>query len=180
MTGGGGSGIDLNGAIAAAQKAANGLADGPPKDAAVRASAVYGKAGDHSTGVYAATGPSNEASPADEQMGAKDSPDGVLFDCTFNSDRLQGESLTRAVMHMGEHISEIRDPAPGNESAPPYVLESDAWVVTAVSAAFSGQKFLTLPGGYVVWDANWPVADRTDKMEAVLKDFLTSEAALGR
>jgi len=47
MTGGGGSGIDLNGAIADAQKAANGLAAGPPKDAAIRAAAVYGKAGDH-------------------------------------------------------------------------------------------------------------------------------------
>jgi|GEM_PF-656887 len=178
--GGGGNGIDLNGAIAAAQKAANGLAAGPPKDAAVRASAVYGKAGDHSTGVFTANGPANEATPADEQLGTKDSPDGVLFNCTFNSDRLQGDSLTRAVMHMGEHISELRNPAPGNESAPPYFLESDAWVVTAVAAAFSGQKFLTLPGGYLIWDSNWPVADRTDKMESVLKDFLVNEAALSR
>jgi hypothetical protein len=178
--GGGANGIDLNGAIAAAQKAANGLAAGPPKDAAIRASAVYGKAGDHSTGVFTANGPSNEASPADEQLGTKDSPDGVLFNCTFNSDRLQGDSLTRAVMHMGEHISELRNPDPGNESAPPYVLESDAWVVTAVSAALSGQKFLSLPGGYVIWDSNWSVADRTDKMESVLKDYLVNEAALGR
>jgi len=180
MTGGGGSGIDLNGAIAAAQKAASGLAAGPPKDAAIRASAVYGKAGDHSTGVFVGNGPSNEASPADEQLGTKDSPDGVLFNCTFNSDRLQGNSLTRAVMHMGEHISELRNPDPGNESAPPYILESDAWVVTTMSAAFSGQKFLSLPGGYVIWDSSWPVADRTDKMESVLKDFLVNEAALGQ
>ena len=42
---GAGSGIDINGAIAAAQKAADALAAGAPKDAAVRASAVYGKAG---------------------------------------------------------------------------------------------------------------------------------------
>ncbi len=83
-------------------------------------------------------------------------------------------------MHMGEHISELRDPAPGNEAAPPYVLESDAWVVTAVSAAFSGQKFLSLPGGYVIWDSSWSVADRTDKMESVLKDFLVNEAGLSR
>jgi hypothetical protein len=178
--GGGGNGIDLNGAIAAAQKAANGLAAGPPKDAAIRAAAVYGKAGDHSTGVFTANGASNEASPADEQLGTKDSPDGVLFNCTFNSDRVQGDSLTRAVMHMGEHISELRNPDPGNEGAPPYVLESDAWVVTSVSAALSGQKFLSLPGGYLIWDSSWSVADRTDKMESVLKDFLVNEAALGR
>jgi hypothetical protein len=180
VSGGGGSGIDLNGAIAAAQKAVNGLAAGPPKDAAIKASAVYGKAGDHSTGVFTAYGPSNEASPADEQLGTKDSPDGVLFNCTFNSDRIQGDSLTRAVMHMGEHISELRNPDPGNEGAPPYVLESDAWVVTAVSAALSGQKFLSLPGGYVIWDSSWAVADRTDKMDSVLKDFLVNEAALSR
>jgi hypothetical protein len=177
---GAGSGIDLNGAIAAAQKSATGLAAGPPKDAAIRAAAVYGKAGDHSTGVITANGPSNEASPGDEQLGTKDSPDGVLFICAFNSDRLQGDSLTRAVMHMGEHISELRNPDPGNEGAPPYVLESDAWVVTAVSAALSGQKFLSLPGGYVIWDSSWSVDDRTDKMESVLKDFLVNEAALGR
>jgi len=83
-------------------------------------------------------------------------------------------------MHMGEHVSELRNPAPGNEAAPPYVLESDAWVVTAVSAALSGQKFLSLPGGYVIWDSSWSEADRTDKMESVLKDFLVNEAALGR
>ena len=180
MTGGGGSGIDVNSAIAAAQKAAGGLAPGPPKDAAIRAAAVFGKAGDHSTGVFTANGPSNEASPADEQLGTKDSPDGVLFNCTINPDRVQGDSLTRTVMHMGEHISELRNPDPGNESAPPYVLESDAWVVTAVSAALSGQKFLSLPGGYVIWDSSWSTADRTDKMESVLKDFLVNEAALGR
>jgi hypothetical protein len=180
VSAGAGSGIDVNGAIAAAQKAANGLAPGAPKDTAIKSVAVYGKAGDHSTGVFAANGLANEASPKDEELGLKDSPDGVLFNCSFNSDRLQGDSLTRAVIHIGEHISELRDPVQGNESAPPYILESDAWVVTAVSAAFSGQKFLSLPGGYVIWDSNWPVAGREDKMEAELKDFLVNEAALGR
>ena len=83
-------------------------------------------------------------------------------------------------MHMGEHISELRNPEPGNEAAPPYVLESDAWVVTAVSAAFSGQKFLSLPGGYVIWDINWPADDRNDKMATALKDFLVNEAMLSQ
>jgi hypothetical protein len=180
MTGGGGSGIDLNGAIAAAQKAANGLAAGPPKDAAIRAATVYGKAGDHSTGVFVANGIANEASPQNEELGTKDSPDGVLFNCTINSDRVQGDSLTKAVMHMGEHISELRSPAPGNEAAPPYALESDGWVVTAVSAVVGGQKFLSLPGGYVIWDINWPADDRNTKMASSLKDFLVNEAMLSQ
>jgi hypothetical protein len=122
----------------------------------------------------------NEASPKDEEPGAKDSPDGVLFNCMFNSDRLQQDSLTRAVLHLGVHVAELRNPAPGNEGAPAYILESDAWVVTTVSAASSGQKFLTLPGGYLIWDGNWPSAERNGKMGTALKDFLANEALLGQ
>jgi hypothetical protein len=178
--GGVGNEIDLHSAIAAAQKGADALAAGPPKDAAEKAAAVYGKAGDHSTGVSVAYGAANEASPNDENLGTKDSLDGVLFNCTFNSDRLPGPALARAVIHMGEHVSELRNPAPGNENAPAYMLESDAWVVTAVSAVVSGQKFLSLPGGYVIWDSSWSATDRNDKMADTLKDFLANEAMLGQ
>jgi hypothetical protein len=177
--GAGGQEIDFYGAIAAAQKSADTGAAGPSKDAAVKAAGVYGKLGDH-TGVFENYGPGNEASPKDEELGTKDSPDGILFNCTFNSDRLQGNALTRAVIHMGEHISELRSPAPGNEAAPAFILESDAWVVTTIASVNSGQKFLTLPGGYLIWDTNWPVADRNDKMQAVLMDYLANEALLSR
>jgi hypothetical protein len=176
----GGNDFDLHGAITAAQKAADSLAAGPPKDAAEKAAGVYGKAGDRTTTVSAANGAANEASPNDEGLGSKDSPDGVLFNCTFNSDRMQGPALARAVIHMGEHVSELRNPAPGNENAPAYMLESDAWVVTAVSAVVGGQKFLSLPGGYVIWDITWPADDRNTKMADTLKDFLANEAMLGQ
>lgn len=175
-----GSSFDLWAAVAAAQGAADRLAPGPPKDAALKASGVFGKAGEHATGVFLDYGTGNEASPKDEELGTKDSPDGVAFNCTFNSDRLQGDSLTKAVLHMGEHVAEIRTPRPGNETAPPYILESDAWVVTTVAAATGGERFFSLPGGYVVWDASWSVADRNDKMAAVLKDFLLHEALLSQ
>ncbi len=176
--GGGGSDTDPNAAIGAVQGLVAKLAAGPPKDEAEKAAAAYGKPGDRSGSVSVATGAGNEAAP--EDLGTKDSPDGALFNCTFNSDRLQGGALTRAVMHLGEHISELRSPKPGNETAPPYILESDAWVVTTVFAAASGQKYLTLPGGYLIWDADWPVTDRNDKMADVLKDYLVSEAMLGQ
>jgi hypothetical protein len=52
--------------------------------------------------------------------------------------------------------------------------------VTSIGTAFAGQKFLTLPGGYVIWDSNWSDADRTDKMTSVLKDFLNNEAMLSQ
>lgn len=178
--GGIGIGTDLKGAIVAAQNAADAMPAGPPKDAEEKAVTVYSKANDNPSGVYVSYGAANEASPSEEELGAKDSPDGVLFNCTFNSDRLQGDSLTRAVLHMGEHVTELRNPAPGNEAAPAYILESDAWVVTSVGAAFAGQKFLTLPGGYLIWDRNWAVDERTDKMTSVLKDFLNNEAMLSQ
>jgi hypothetical protein len=179
LEGSGGQESDVYGAIAAAQRSADAVAAGPSKDNAEKAAGVYGKLGDH-TGVFVNYGPGNEASPKDEEQGTKDSPDGILFNCTFNSDRLQGNTLTRAVMHMGEHISELRNPAPGSEVAPAYVLESDAWVVTTIAAATGGQRFLTLPGAYLIWDSSWSVADRNDKMNAVLKDFLANAALLSR
>jgi hypothetical protein len=178
--GGIGIGTDLKGAIVAAQNAADAMPAGPPKDAEEKAATVYSKANDHANGVYVSYGAGNEASPSEEELGTKDSPDGVLFNCTFNSDRLQGDSLTRAVLHMGEHVTELHNPAPGNEAAPAYILESDAWVVTSVGAAFAGQKLLTLPGGYLVWNRNWAVDERTDKMTSVLKDFLNNEAMLSQ
>jgi hypothetical protein len=172
--------FDLFAAIAAAQNGANALAAGPPKDNAIKAAAVYGKTGEHTTGVFVSFGEANEASPKDEGLGTKDSPDGVLFNCTFNSDRLQLDSLTKAVLHIGEHVAELRNPAAGHEAAPAYELESDAWVVTTVSVATSGKKFLTLPGGYLIWDSGWLVADRNNKMADVLKDFLYHEAMLSQ
>ncbi|MGO8756853.1 MAG: hypothetical protein ACLQG3_01895 [Terracidiphilus sp.] len=170
---------DVNAAITAAQKGADGLAAGPPKDAAVKAAAVYGKVGEH-TGVFEYFSPGNEAAAKDEELGTKDSPDGILFNCTFNLDRLQGNSLTRAVMHLGEHVSELRHPTQPGMETPAVILESDAWVVTTIAAVTGGQKYFTLPGGYLVWDSNWPAADRNDKIDQVLKDFLANEALLSR
>ncbi len=174
-----GGASDMLTVIGSAQKSAAAMAASPAKDEAERAMAAYGKPGEH-TGVQAKAGITNEASPADEALGAKDSPDGVLFNFTFSSDRLPGDELTRAVIHMGEHIADLRSPKPGNEDAPVYVLEYDAWTVTAVSAIVSGQPYLTLPGAYLTWSAGWPAADRPDKMDAALKDFLSNEAQLSR
>ena len=145
----------------------------------MKAVSVYGKPGQQN-GVVVGFGRPNELSPKNEGMGTQDSPDGVLFNCTFNEDRLQGDSVGRALVHIGTHISELRDPAKGNEDSPAFVLESDAWVVTTVTALSMGQKFLTLAGGYVVWDMTWPADQRNDKMDSQLKDFLGNEMLLSR
>jgi hypothetical protein len=174
-----GSSNDLYSAVGTAQKNAAALGASPAKDEAVKATGVYGKQGEH-TGVSISYGLTNEAAQGAETVGTKDSPDGVLFNCTFNSDRLQGDALTRAVVHLGQHITELRNPQQGDENAPPYVLESNAWVVTTITAVSVGQKFLTLPGAYQIWSIGWPADQRNDKMEATLKDFLSNEMLLSR
>ncbi len=145
----------------------------------VKAATAYGKSGEHN-GVNYTSGSTNEASAKDEALGTKDSPDGVLFNCTFNTDHLQGDALTKAVIHIGMHIADLRKPAPGTEGAPAFILEYDGWMVTAISAVTSGQKYLTLPGAYQLWNISWPEAERGDKMKAALTDFLSNEATLSR
>jgi hypothetical protein len=174
-----GSGGDLGGATAAMQKMTAGLSASPLKDLAVKAVGVYGKPGQQN-GVVVGFGRTSELSPKDEGVGTQDSPDGVLFNCTFNEDRLQGQALSRAIVHLGTHITQLQDPEKGAEDSPAYLLESDAWVVTTVTGLTMGQKFLTLAGGYVVWDVTWPGDQRNDKMEAVLKDFVSNEMQLSR
>jgi hypothetical protein len=173
-----GGGSDWAGTVAALQKAAAAMGASPAKDLAVKAAGAFGKPGQQN-GVIVGFGKADEISP-NEGLGAQDSPDGVLFNCTFNEDRLQGDALARAIAHMGTHVSELRDPQKGNEDAPAYILESDAWVVTTVTALTSGQKYLTLPGGYQVWNITWPADQRNDKMQSVLTDFLANEMELSR
>jgi hypothetical protein len=173
-----GGSSDLGSSVLYIQKAAGALTPSPAKDLAEKAVNVYGKPGEQN-GVVTSFGRANEISP-NEGAGAQDSPDGVLFTCTFNPERLQGDALSRALAHMGTHITELRDPAKGNEAALAYVLESDAWVVTTVTSLATGQKFLSMPGGYLIWNANWPADQRNDKMDATLKDFLANEMELSR
>jgi hypothetical protein len=174
-----GGNSDAFAAAGTAQKIAASLGPSPIKDLAVKAAAAFGKQGEQN-GVTVGFGRGNEISPKDDAWGTENSPDGVLFNCTFNEDRLQGDALTRAVVHIGTHISQLRAPDKGDEDAEPYLLETDAWVVTTVTALASGQKFLTLPGGYLVWDTNWPADQRNDKMEAALKDFVLNGMLLSR
>ncbi|HZL53115.1 MAG TPA: hypothetical protein VFC37_19455 [Terracidiphilus sp.] len=170
---------DLYDPLVAAQKSVAGLAGSPAGVQAEKDVAVFGKPSEH-TGAAILSGATNEAAAKDEAQGAKDSPDGVLYNVTFNLNRLEGEAQLRAIVHMGQHISDLRAPTPGNEDAPLFVLEYNAWSMTAAAAVGSGQKFLTMPGGVLLWNSAWPVADRTTIMDDALKTYLANEAALSR
>jgi hypothetical protein len=109
-----------------------------------------------------------------------DSPDGVLFNCSFDGTRLKGDDMGRAMTHLGEHIVDLRNPEPGNESASLYQLEYRAWLTTTLGAMGAGQKSVTSPGGYLLWTSSWPQASINKNTNDALTTFLANQALLSK
>jgi hypothetical protein len=151
----------------------------PLNDQPKRAVDAFGKEGEDN-GVNVGFGVANEASPKAELKGQNDSPDGVLFNCTFDGARLKGDAMGRALAHLGEHIADLRNPEAGIESAGMYQLEYRAWMTTMLSAILTGQKTLMLPGGYVIWNSTWPTANLNRNTDDALTGFLVNEESLTR
>ena len=161
--------------IATSQKLVAALVPSPTADQ-IKADVALLPKGKEQNGVTIGYGTIDEAAAV--AQGTADSPDGVLYICTFNRDRLPDLALTFALLHAMQHVSDIRSPHPGSESAPLYFFESNAWMVTAISAAAAGTNHLTLPGGYLMWNADWPDALKNGNIESALNDFLTKEDLL--
>lgn len=163
--------------VAAAHQAAQAFgADSQAGKEVERAAAAFGKEGEDN-GVEVGFGSANEVPENDSSKAGKDSPDGLLFDCRFDTDRLKGDALARAIAHVGTHIADLRDPG----SPPPaYNLEHRAWQTTVLGAVAFRQKTLTAPGGYLLWNSNWPASDRNKMVEEGITSFLTDWAVLKR
>jgi hypothetical protein len=170
---------DMYDPIDGALKSIARLAGSPAGTMAEKDVAAFGKHGEHNgvSILYTAT---NEANPRDEAPGAKDSPDGILFNCIFNLNRIPGDAQVRTVIHMGQHVVDLRTPTPGNEDAPLYIQEYNAWSMTAADAVSVSQNFLTLPGGYLLWNLKWAPEERNTMMDAAIKSYLADYAALSR
>lgn len=152
--------------------AAANLPKGSPAQLAIeRAAAAIGGKGEYS-GVFLGYGPTNEASARNEAPGPKDSPDGVLYNCSFNAGRLDEDSMIRALIHLGQHIADIRTPSPDGPLTNLFALEYQAWATTMMDAVGSRQKTLTLPGGYMLWNEGWPQDRRQSLFEQGLQDYL--------
>ena len=139
---------------------------------------VYSKSG-NVDGVIISVQTINEA---DQPAETGDSPDGVLYVCTFTSniDRLLLKPAQAAAMiHIGQHIIDLRAET-GDKYYTIYDLENIAWIITAASTARMGEQFLTLSGGYLFLSATWAPADRSSMMSDALSTYLTKEAAYGR
>ena len=57
---------------------------------------------------------------------------------------------------------------------------SNGRVSTILDAVITGQKTLTTPGGYLVWNVAWPAAEYNQRMGDAVTSFLTTEELLHR
>lgn len=141
-----------------------------------RAAAAYGKQGEDN-GVEVGFGIPNEVPKNDGGKGDKDSPDGILLNCTFDMDKLKGDALARAIAHVGTHIADLRDS--GTSAATTgYDLEYRAWQTTVLGAVAFQQKTLTAPGGYLLWNSAWPTGERNKLADEAITSFLSDWAVL--
>jgi hypothetical protein len=166
---------DPSNPVAAAHKSALAFGVGNSQGAEIeRAAAAFGKLGEHN-GVSIGYGPTNETSGKQEAQDSHDSPDGVLYNCTFNMGRLASDAMSRAIVHIGQHVADMRSPSDGSEKHSLAELEYDAWVTTALDAIASGQKTMTLPGSYLLWNSAWSDADRNNLMNDALSKYIATK-----
>jgi hypothetical protein len=153
--------------------------DVPLKDQPKRAVEAFGKEGEDN-GVNVGSGVANEVNQKNEWKSQSGSPDGVLFNCTFDGDRLKGDAMGRALAHLGEHIADLRNPETGIEAAGMYQLEYRAWFTTMLGGIQVGQKTLMLPGGYLIWSSAWPTAGLNKNTDDALTSFLANPELLNK
>jgi hypothetical protein len=133
---------------------------------------AFGKPGEKN-GVEVSFALANDVSKQDLAKGRDDSPDGLLFNCTFDRVRLKGDEVTKAVVHAGTHIADFRE---GHADYTPFQSETMAWRAVVLSAVATHQKTLTLPGGYIAWNSDWTGSDRGKNADQGITQFLTEWA----
>jgi len=144
-----------------------------------RAADAFGKQGDHN-GVLASFGSGNEAEAKREGKGADESPDGILYNCIFDMGKLKGDALSRAMVYLGAHVADLRQPPAGFENAGIYELDYRGLTTVAVMTIGARAKTLTLTGGVLLWNDAWPMADRDTQLNAAITSFLGDQELLTR
>jgi hypothetical protein len=162
--------------VEAARNTAHAFGSGTPAaDQLERAASAFGKPGEHN-GVVVGFGVSNEAKARDEGKGNAESPDGLLFTCTFDTERLRGDALSKAITHVGTHIADLREHGVTNAGE----FEAHAWETVIFSIIATRQKTLTLPGGFIVWNSSWSPDDRNKLVNDGLGTFINSWEPFGQ
>jgi hypothetical protein len=160
-------------AVGKAQELAQGMAGMPAGETVKKDVAMFPKSGEHN-GVVITYNPANELPK--EEVSTKDSPDGVQYNVFMNLDRLDTEGQKLTIIHAGQHVADLKAPAPGSEGEPMFVAEYNAWTMTVLGAAMDQQKTLGLSGGYLLWNGTWPEGERNDSIDKALREFLANTA----
>ncbi len=167
-------------ALAAAHSGAKVFGAGNPAgDQVERAAAAFGKPGEKN-GVIIIHGMANEVPKNEGAKSAQDSPDGVIYNCSFNLDRLEGDALTEAIVHSGTLAAQLRSPLPGTENDRLFEMEYRAWASTSFIAVASRQKTVTTFGGHILWNAAWTDADRNQNLNDAIKATLTDDGIVSQ
>lgn len=139
-----------------------------------RAIDAFGKPGDDN-GVMVSPGWTNEANAKREGVSTSSSPDGVLYYCLFDMNRLKGVSLSVAIAFDGAMIADMRSSDARVASASVYELEARAYNVELMTAVAFGAKAFVLPGGTVYWNNAWPANDRGTNLQNAIFSYLADQ-----
>lgn len=168
-----------NGA-AALQKAAQAYGPGNPLGTqVVRAADAFGKQGEQN-GVVVGFNTANQATSSSEEKAAQSSPDGVLFNCIFDSDRLKGDAMPIALAYAGTQIADIRNPKESISGTDHYTLEFHGLQGAVLAAIGMQVKTLTMPGDYLFWNQKWEPASRDNALQDALTNYLAKETLIRR
>jgi hypothetical protein len=143
----------------------------PTVDQLKRSVAAFGAPGEDN-GVNVGFNGANEIPKDDTARSNASSPDGLVFNVTFDSDRLKGPATDVALSHAGTHIADIRSTQIGISNLILYGAEFRAWQTTVLNAIASKVKVLMLPGGYIIYSQSWSKSDLTKNAYAGISGFL--------
>jgi hypothetical protein len=118
----------------------------------------------------------NEIPKDDTAKSNANSPDGLLFQVTFDGERLKGPAMEIALSHVGTHIADIRSTGIGVRDLPLYGTEFRAWQTSVLNAVAQKIKTLTLPGGYIIYSQSWSNSDLGRNANSGILGFLSNWA----
>jgi hypothetical protein len=163
-----------------AHKSAKGFPAGSALGAKVeRAAAVFPKKGE-GNGVWLIYGVGNQVIGSEEGKGGQDSPDGVLYNCKLNMDRLKGYGPSISIAYVGTMIADMRDAKTATTYVGNFDYEYYAWQTAILGALGDRLKTLTLPGGYLILNRAWTIADTDKNLQEGIKGFLAKEELMTR
>lgn len=149
----------------------------PTADQPRRAAAAFGAEGEDN-GVIINFGKPNEVPKDDSVRSNANSPDGLLFNVTFDSTLSKNPTMQVVISHVGTHIADIRSAATEIQNLSFYGAEFRAWQTSILSAAGANIKSLMLPGGYVIYSRSWPDSDFATDANRGISGFLVNWAGI--